>query len=99
MKARQIVSALVCFEREAAAAQSETVPAHPTAYFSNNFVEDVSVESGPHFAGRRHYTNAQRSERGSRRRVPQVAALRRDCFDIRVVLLPRFNIHLRQCAC
>ena len=49
VKARQIVSALVCFEREAAAAQSETVPAHPTAYFSNNFVEDVSVESGPHW--------------------------------------------------
>ena len=48
MKARQIVSALVCFEREAAAAQSETVLAHPTAYFSNNFVEDVSVESVPH---------------------------------------------------
>jgi hypothetical protein len=41
-------SALVRFEREAAAARGDPVPAVPTADFSDNFVEDVSVEAGLH---------------------------------------------------
>jgi hypothetical protein len=39
-------SALIRFEREAAAARGEAVPAHPTADFNDNFVEDVCVEAG-----------------------------------------------------
>ena len=39
-------SALARFEREAAASRGEPVPAAPTFDFSDNFVEDVSVEAG-----------------------------------------------------
>ena len=48
MTARHIASALVRFEREAAAAQSETVPVNPTADFSDNLIADIAVEAGPH---------------------------------------------------
>lgn len=40
-------SALAEFEREVAASRGDPVPASPTADFSDNFVEDVSIEAGP----------------------------------------------------